>query len=445
MAQYPPRRVSERARGRVGLIAPTKRIPYDGEYVTVTQAVLEETPHRAAPAASGSDGKPCDGVIWFGNVDWWYHNRGHASVRMATRIARHVPTVWVNSICMRTPIPGRTEMAWRRYGRKLKSLVKGLRRDPETGMYVYSPWFVPRYSPRMNEFNGWLLAKQVQQLRRYLGMKSASACLSIPTMVPGAERLPWVRVVFDRCDDFTTLPEVNAPVVSALEQRVFDLCHHAVYVNVGLYERERNRIPATLIGHGVDFEQFAAARPLDGPRVAAPRELANLSRPIIGFYGGMDDFRMDRELMIKVARHVRPGTLVLIGPAQMDLRRVKAEPNVVHIGQLPPSKLPRYASQFDVGIIPFHQNDFNQNCNPTKLKEYLALSFPIVAMRLVPFELRADLIYLADSHEEFLARIDQALSEDDPRLRRARREAVAGESWNKIARKVGSLLNVAMP
>jgi hypothetical protein len=101
-----------------------------------------------------SNSTRCDGVIWFGNVDWWYHNSGHASIRMATRIARRVPTVWINSIGMRLPVPGRTEIAWRRYQWKLKSLFKGLQRDPDTGMWIYSPLFVPLYSPQMIEFNG---------------------------------------------------------------------------------------------------------------------------------------------------------------------------------------------------------------------------------------------------------------------------------------------------
>lgn len=133
---------------------------------------------------------------------------------------------------------------------------------------------------------------------------------------------------------------------------------------------------------------------------------------------------------------------MLIGPEQMDLTAVKAEPNVVHVQQLPPGKLPRYAAQFDVGIIPFLQNSFNRNCNPTKLKEYLAISFPIVAVRLSAFEPYDQLIHLADSHEEFLAAIDRALVEDDGRLRQARRRAVAGASWDEIARKVGRLLSV---
>ncbi|HEY1862938.1 MAG TPA: hypothetical protein VGG77_04440 [Roseiarcus sp.] len=100
----------------------------------------------SATLDAGSNPARCDGVIWFGNVDWWYHNTGHASVRMATRLAHRVPSVWINSIGMRLPVPGRTEIAWRRYKRKLKSLIKGLRRDHDTGMWIYSPVFVPSYS-----------------------------------------------------------------------------------------------------------------------------------------------------------------------------------------------------------------------------------------------------------------------------------------------------------
>lgn len=393
--------------------------------------------------ARRSPAQPCDGVIWFGNVDWWYHNRGHASVRMANRIARMVPTVWINSIGMRMPVPGKTDIAWKRYTRKLKSMFKGLRRDETTGMYVYSPWFIPRYSPKMLELNGWLLAQQVRLIQWRLRMKKPAACLSMPTMTPAAERLKWVSVVFDRCDDFTTLPEADRDMIHALEQRLLDLCDHAVYVSEALHQREKDRVDAVMIGHGVDFDAFASARPLDGPRIEAPEALADLPRPIVGFYGGMDDYRMDRDLMIKIARHIQPGTLVLIGPDQMDLSNIKREPNVRHIEQLPPSELPRYAAQFDVGIIPFLRNEFNENCNPTKLKEYLALSYPIVAMKLAPFEPYADLIYQAESHEQFLSFIDQALKDTDASKAAARRQVVAGSSWDVVAGRVAQLLGAA--
>jgi glycosyltransferase involved in cell wall biosynthesis len=385
----------------------------------------------------------CDGVIHFGNVDWWYHNRGHASVRMATRLVQRVPTVWVNSIGMRMPVPGKTEIAWARYWRKLKSLTKGLRRDPVSGMYIYSPIFVPRYSPAMLELNGKLLSAQVKIVCKRLKIKHPSALVSMPTMTPAVERGKWVKVVFDRCDDFTTLPEADKKQIWGLEKRLLDISDAAAYVHEGLMERELELVKkSVLIGHGVDFDAFVAARPLAGARTQIPDSMRDLPKPIVGFYGGMDEYRMDVELMIKIARHIAPGTLVLIGPKQMDLSRVLAEPNVKHIDQVPPQDLAAHAAHFDVGIIPFLQNEFNKMCNPTKLKEYLALGYPIVVMNLPAFEQYKSLIYKSNSHDEFLTNLDKARQENDSSLIEQRRSMVAESSWDKVAGKVAELLAV---
>jgi hypothetical protein len=344
---------------------------------------------------------------------------------------------------MRLPVPGKTEIAWSRYWRKLKSLTRGLQRDSETGLYIYSPLFVPLYSPAMLKFNGRLLALQVKLLCRHLNVKQPSALVSMPTMTPAVELGKWVRIVFDRCDDFTTLPEANKDQVWALEKRLLEISDAAAYVHEGLMERERGLVKqSVLIGHGVDFDQFVTARPLTGPRCPPPETMQHLSKPIVGFYGGMDEYRMDTALMLKIARHIHPGTLVLIGPKQMDLSQVLAESNVVYIDQVPPSQLPFHAAHFDVGIIPFLQNDFNKMCNPTKLKEYLAVGYPIVVMQLPAFEKYDSLIYTANTHEEFLQGIDQALTEKDTSRPEQRRAAVAGSSWDKVAAQVAELLAV---
>ena len=403
-----------------------------------TSSVATPRPRLAVPH--------CDGVIWFGQVDWWYHNRGHASTRMATRVARKVPTVWINSIGMRLPVPGKTQMVWTRYLRKLRSSIKGLKQDPNTGMWAYSPLFIPLFTPQWTKINGFLLAQQVKLIKRRLGIRQASACISNPTTIAAVERLDWVRVVFDRCDDFTTLPDVNQPFMAQLEGRLLDHCDHAAYVNVSLYERERQRVAdAQLMGHGVDFDHLSACRPLEGPPTDAPPAMAGLARPIVGFFGGMDDYRMDVELMVKIARHVAPGTFTLIGPAQMNLAPVLAEPNVVHIGQMPPEDLGIHAAQFDVGVIPFLRNEFNVSCNPTKLKEYLALAFPIVATHLPAFDQYGDLIGMAEDHDQFLALLDQALGDHSADKASHRREAVAGDSWDRVADRIAKMLSIHLP
>ncbi|MAE59854.1 MAG: hypothetical protein CMJ49_00705 [Planctomycetaceae bacterium] len=402
---------------------------------------LASPAHADSHAASAATA--CDGVVCFGGIDWWYHNRGHAQTRIAMRFAQRARTVWVNSIAMRMPVPGKTDLAWTRYLRKARSLLKGLQYDADADMWVYSPWFIPRYTPAMLEFNGWLMSMQVRAVTDYLNIRRPSTWVSIPTAVPAVERLNWHSIVFDRCDDFTTLPGADAQLIGALEQRMLDVCDHAAYVNDELFQREKNRVKhAEFIGHGVDFDHFVACRPTQGPRTDVPPAMRDLPRPIVGFYGGMDDYRMDRDLMIKIARHVhaKGGTMILIGPDQMDLSKVRAEPNVVHIDQLPPDDLARHAAHYDVGIIPFYQNEFNVRCNPTKLKEYLALGYPIVAMKLPAFDPYDDLIIAVDSHEEFLAGIDTALTETGDEMTERRRAAVSGSSWDVVAHKVAKML-----
>lgn len=397
-------------------------------------------------ALNQADADTCDSVVFLGNVDWWYHNHGHSSVRIATRLARRLPTLWVNSIAMRMPVPGRTEIAGSRYARKLRSLLKGLRRDAATGMWIYSPWFIPRYTRGMAELNGRLVAGQIALVRRWLAMRRPSAWVSLPTFAPVVDRLKWHRVVFDRCDDFSALPEADGGLVQALESRLLQRADVTAYVHEPLYQRENGRArESRLLGHGVDFELFAGARPLGGPAPETPAEMADFSRPIVGFYGGLDEYRMDVALLLKVAAWLREdgraGTLVLLGPKQMDLSALEAQPNFRWIGQKRPEELPRYAASFDVGMIPFVANAFNRAAAPVKLKEYLALGFPVAATRLPAYEPYEPLIHLADSHEEFLRALELALAERaDPDRAARRRAAVAGDSWEKVAEAAAACL-----
>jgi glycosyltransferase involved in cell wall biosynthesis len=163
----------------------------------------------------------------------------------------------------------------------------------------------------------------------------------------------------------------------------------------------------------------------------------------VGFYGALDDYTVDLELLIATARRVSNGTLLVIGPKAMEISRLLAEPNVCYLGPVTYEQLPNYAAHFDVGIMPWLQNDWILKCNPIKLREYLALGFPIVSMRFPELSPYAEHVYGADSHEEFLTQLDRALAESDPARFEARRESVRGESWESRAERVAELLGLA--
>lgn len=383
----------------------------------------------------------CDGVVCYAGVDWWYHNRGHSECQIMRRLAPRVPVLWVNSIGMRVPRPGRTELPLARWSRKLRSTLKGLQRDP-SGLWVYSPLFLPRYTQAALGWNGRLLHRQTALLARRLGIRRPAAWVTIPSAAPAVERGRFGSVVFNRSDDFSSFPEVDAPLIRSLEERLFARADHTIYVNRLLFERERGRVrEAHYLGHGVDFDHFAGARArAEGQPV--PDALAGLEKPIVGFYGALDDYTIDLDLLVATARRLRPGTLVVIGFRAMEIDALLREPNVRVLDPVPYEILPRYAAHFDVALMPWLRNEWIEYCNPIKLKEYLALGLPVVTIRfpeLAPYE---DLVYGADSREEFLAGLDAALAERSPEQVERRRDSVREDSWDAVAERAAELLRV---
>jgi len=247
-------------------------------------------------------------------------------------------------------------------------------------------------------------------------------------------------VVFNRSDLFSSFSEANADVIMPLEDRLLRAADSVLYVNRGLFEREKERSRHALyLGHGVDFAHFGRAAA--DPNGVADR-VRQLDRPIVGYYGALDDYTIDLPLLVKVARRIPNGTLLLIGPRAMDLAPLLREPNVTYLGPVPYQHVPAYAALFDVAIMPWRQNEWIANCNPIKLKEYLAIGFPIVTMRcaeLAPYE---HLVYAADTHDQFLSAIETALSERDDSRMIARQNAVAADSWDRLAERVGTLLGI---
>ena len=377
-----------------------------------------------------------DGVVAFAGVDWWYHNRGHSECQIMRRLAGQVPVVWVNSIGMRAPAPGKTELPLRRYARKLKSTLKGLRRD-ESGMWVLSPLFIPRYTPRAARLNARLLRWQVGVAMRIARIRRPSAWVTVPTAGPAALAGRWRRLLFNRSDEFSAFPEVDRAFIESLEADLLSASDLVLYVNHQLHDRERDRCRASeYLGHGVDFEHFR-----DGGSRPEPAEIAGLARPILGFYGALDDYTVDLELLIEAARAHPEGTLLVIGPKAMEIDRLLAEPNVVYLGPVPYQDLPAYAARFDVGLMPWLRNEWIERCNPIKLKEYLAAGFPVATTPFPELEPYQGLVHVGDDPSSFVEAISAALTESG-NLIDERRSFVADSSWDSLADHVAELLEL---
>jgi glycosyltransferase involved in cell wall biosynthesis len=397
------------------------------------QSVIDK--QAAPPGRSGQE--VFDGVLCIAGVDWWYHNRGHSEVRIMCQLAETLPVLFVNSLGMRTPRPGVSTQSGRRIFRKLCSMAKGLRKVAPQ-MWVFSPIMLPPCSkPWVRRMNARLVAAQIRLVLKAIGMRRWFTWVTIPTAIDVLNALPENLIVFNRSDAFSTFPEVCVEYIKSCEDAMLKKSDLVLYVNrtlmnedMALEERKR------FLGHGVDYDRFVEA---SRNRNSVPSELAGLQRPIVGFFGSIDDYTTDLKLLKFAAESLPDMSFVLVGMSTLDISDLTSLSNVHYLGFQPHQRIAELGACFDVGIVPRLQNEWVAYSNPIKVKEYLALGIPIVATPIPPAKEYPDLVSVAATHEEFVEALRRAVMLNTDELRLTRQKAVEKDSWRAKAREVLTL------
>lgn len=203
-----------------------------------------------------------------------------------------------------------------------------------------------------------------------------------------------------------------------------------------LYERQKAINAATyLMPNVADVDSF---RGVAEGNVAIAEELRSFQKPVVGFIGAVDRYKVDLDLVGRVAEKLPDWSFVFIGPVgtgdkttEDDLPKV---PNMHFLGHRPYATLPAYLAGFDVCIIPYNLNSYTAGVFPLKFWEYLACGKPVVTTALPALEEYYPLVEVADDVESFVAALKQALATNrDPNLVQQRLEAAAGQSWSQRA------------
>lgn len=402
----------------------------------LSRAIGGSAPHRAglAAAVARPGGSPAGdrrtGFVVFSAQDYWYHNRAHSDVQIARGLSRSRTVLLVNSIGMRTPLPGRSTQVVRRLLRKLRSIARSVK-QPEPafpGLHVMSPFILPFYgNPRLRALNAALVRWQVRSVLRRLGVYRPHALVTIPTAWDVVSRMDIASLVVNRSDKYSAFGEIDNDAVAGMERALLARAEAALYVNHGLLDEERPLVGegrSVFLGHGVDFEHFASATRND-----PPADLAAIPGPRIGFFGGIDDYVIDFELLERLAEEIPDASLVLIGAATCDMTPLLAHPNAHWLGLREYGQIPAYGAGFDVAIMPWLQNEWIKNCNPIKTKEYLALGVPVVSSYYPESVHVEDVIAVARDHDDFVRLVREALAGKGVSTADERRDRVRGDSW----------------
>ena len=175
-----------------------------------------------------------------------------------------------------------------------------------------------------------------------------------------------------------------------------------------------------------------------------PAELAGRNGKVIGFIGNLDELRIDYDLLKKVALAHPDKTLLLVGPVNspepktMGLDKL---PNVVFTGSRRLEALPPLLQYMDCTLIPFLCNTLTKSIYPLKINEYLVAGKAVVSTSFSD-DIRsfADCIYLAKNHDAFVAGIGEAVSENNPELRRRRVATANTNTWEARIRQLWDMV-----
>ncbi len=338
-------------------------------------------------------------------------------------LSRDNRILWINAIANRMPTTSTKDLS--RIYKKLTSFTEPIR-EVEPNIFLLNPLAIPAYGSRsIVGLNRRFLISQVKKAMRKLGFSDVINMVFNPAAGMIAGRLGEKQLIYYCVDEYTAFTGSSA--LKEIEEELFRISDLVVVSAEKLFDSKKHFNPNThIIRHGTDWRHFRTA--LDDA-TNVPDEIAGLPKPIIGFHGLLADW-VDFELIRKTAERFKDGSVVLIGKIAVDAeKKVKIlnnVPNVHFLGRKPYAELPAFCKGFDVALNPFAINELTLAANPLKVREYLAAGLPVVSTDIPEVRILDDCLVGTD-HDDFIAKIEQALNYPKPRT--AVSDAVRHESW----------------
>ena len=348
--------------------------------------------------------------------------------------------IFVNSISMGLPGLAHKDLL-PRIKRKLGSYSK-LARQTDEGITVVSPASLPFFgSAAARSVNRRLIGAQIKRLAQSRGLTKPILWIAIPTAADMIGTLDESVVVYHVSDkyDANTMDHATDPaLIRSLHLRAIDAADLIFYSGRKLFtESKRGCERSYLLEQGVDYDHW---RQVGTGKIGVAPEIAKIPRPRLGYFGAVEPWLVDQELIKQASRERPEWQWIFIGNKSRGLE-IEGLPNVHFLPAVPYADLPAYAAGFDVCVLPWEtEQSFTSYGSAIKVREYLATGKPVVISPLPEYEPMRDVLRIARTRDDFIRLIDEALHDTDPAAAAKRQAAVASGTWDARAEWVSDLI-----
>ena len=295
--------------------------------------------------------------LYFGN-DWFAENRT-SSHHIARWLARDHRLYYVECPGLRAPKSSGRDI------KKIWSKIVRFAQGPRAGgenVTVLTLLQMPLHRFRLvRAVNRLFIMATLRWLMWREGIRRPITWFMVPHLSTVVGRLGESLSVYYCIDDYAALPDVNPESVTAMDEELTRKADVVFVASDTLLESKARLNPHTYLSpHGVDADHFALAR---DSHTEIPPELANLARPIVGFFGLIERW-IDLDLIDDIAARRPHWSIVLIGRMAVRDERIRHRPNVHFLGKRGMRNYPRMAKgstrrSFRI-ILP------NKSCTPIR-------------------------------------------------------------------------------
>src|SRR5712692_3920655 len=305
-------------------------------------------------------------------------------------------------------------------------------RTTDEGITVVSPAVVPFFgSAAATAANRRLLTTQIAGLARRRGLSNPILWIAIPTAVEVVGHLNESLTVYHVSDkyDANTMDHATDPAfIRALHERAIDAADLIFYSSRKLLaEATRGLEKSHLLEQAVDFDHWS--RIIRG-NLRIAEEVEKIPHPRLGYFGAIEPWLIDQELIKQSARERPEWNWIFIGNKSRGLE-IESLPSVHFLPPVSYQDLPNYAAGFDVCVLPWNTEvPFTSYGSAIKVREYLASGKPVVISPLPEYESMSNALRIGRSRDQFLQLVEEALREEGTAAAQTRQNAVREGTWD---------------
>jgi len=269
--------------------------------------------------------------------------------------------------------------------------------------------------------------------------------IAIPTAIEVVGRLNESLVIYHVSDkyDANTMDHATDPAfIRSLHEQAIEAADLIFYSSRKLLaEATRGLERSHLLEQAVDFDHWAQ---INNGDVSVAAEVAKISRPRIGYFGAIEPWLIDQQLIEQASRERPEWNWIFVGNKSRGLD-IENLPNVHFLPPVAYKDLPNYAAGFDVCVLPWSTDvTFTSYGSAIKVREYLASGKPVVIAPLPEYEPMSEVLRIGRNRQQFLDLVDEALQESGSELMRARQDSVRNGTWDARAEWVSGLIERAL-